>query len=81
MDYTNNDDDDQLSSVIAKMLGDTEKETDKSMFPPKAPADAGHSVTITINHAPLAKSDKDADAEFDDGGYGSLMEGLKKNGE
>ncbi len=67
-------DDSMLESVLNEMLGDTEKETDKSLFPPED----GHKVTITIEHGNAKKPEdftKDDESEAD-GGYAELMKGV-----
>ena len=70
-------DDSMLDSVLDEMLGDTEKETDKSLFPP---AD-GHKVTITIEHGSAKEPEKfeKTDESEEDGGYSELMKGIHNN--
>lgn len=66
-------DDKMMDDVLSEMLGDTEKETDKNLFPP----DDGHKVTITIEHGSAKEPEKFAkDDESDDGGYAELMKGI-----
>ncbi len=66
-------DDKMLEEVLEEMLGDTEKETDKNLFPAK-PEGSGSTVTITIEHGKPAEVKKDEEPE--DGGYADLMKGL-----